>query len=208
MTEVPENVPLYLIHDSGRKFWEVTLVDRYRHIRFGKLRDGAETGVKASTEEHPTRKSARLRAQELVRKKCEKGYSQLEVLSGKAGDIDLRLPSKRPKSPARPKPKTTSLTLSPSNPRSPTSLLELSPSSEENKFAQLISRAKEQYKGDYLELRDGDSLQYYQVAVYNNDVVEEAGTGINRSLGKKSTKRYTTSSQAVQIAKNLVRDKI
>jgi hypothetical protein len=64
--EIEENAPIYLIHGSGRKFWEVTLVDRYRHIRYGKLREGTESGVKSSTEEHLTRKAALIRVKELI----------------------------------------------------------------------------------------------------------------------------------------------
>ena len=53
--DIEESVPIYLLHNSGRKFWEVSLRDRYRNIRFGKVRNGLEMNIHTTSEEYPTR---------------------------------------------------------------------------------------------------------------------------------------------------------
>jgi predicted DNA-binding WGR domain protein len=60
MEEIPDGVPIYLVHSNGRKFWEVTVQGRNRSVKYGKLREGSEQAVKTSSAEHPTANAAQM----------------------------------------------------------------------------------------------------------------------------------------------------
>lgn len=68
---------LYLVHSSGLKFWEITVVDRGNHIRYGKLREGIEEEVESGSSTFSSQTEALDRAKTLVRAKIERDYHVL-----------------------------------------------------------------------------------------------------------------------------------
>jgi predicted DNA-binding WGR domain protein len=75
------NQPVYLVHNNGRKFWEITVRGRFNDIRYGKLRRANEQGVEEMLSEHNTVERALSRAYELIRIKRTRGYSDLPTFT-------------------------------------------------------------------------------------------------------------------------------
>ncbi len=68
---------LYLVHSSGLKFWEIAVLDKANHVRYGKLRDGTEEEVEAGSSHYTSQPETIARAQALVLAKLQRQYHVL-----------------------------------------------------------------------------------------------------------------------------------
>lgn len=65
---------LYLVHSSGLKFWEIAVLDRANHVRYGKLKEGSEEEVAAGSSLYSSHSETLARAQALVLAKLQRDY--------------------------------------------------------------------------------------------------------------------------------------
>ena len=77
-----------MVHASGAKFWEITVLERSNHIRYGKLSNGEEDGVESGQTLYSSQTEATGRARELIEAKMARGYHLLTQAERKESPKD------------------------------------------------------------------------------------------------------------------------
>ena len=78
--QIEDSAPIYMIHESGRKFWEITVMGKSRTIRSGILRHGKECDIRKDTDDYLNQNAAEIRVNDLLLKKKAEGWRIVQAL--------------------------------------------------------------------------------------------------------------------------------